>query len=196
MASFQALPWPEGVRYELDEGELGSTRLPTPFHNIVAGEIYIILSSFVDDNRLGCVFPPNTGYVLSHEKPPVRGPDVSFVNVARYRSINLSRDIEGAPDLAVEVVSPSETAADLHRKIRQYLAAGCQFVWEITRSAGFPDRNVAFVTAYLDRGQPSFKRTVAELAWNSFAWLVSEPDHIVVFHEGSASNTARLSEML
>ena len=56
---------------------------------------------------------------------------------------------------------------------------------EITRSAGFPDRNVAFVTTYLDRGKPAFKKTAPELAWNSFAWLASEPDHIVVFREGA-----------
>lgn len=67
---------------------------------------------------------------------------------------------------------------------------------EITRSGGFPDQNVAFVTAYLDRGKPAFKKTVPELAWNSFAWFASEPDHIVVFREGVADETARLSELL
>ena len=108
LANFQTLRWPEGVRYELDEGELVSTPLPTPFHNIVAGEIYMVLSSFVDDYRLGRVFPSNTGYVLSHEKATLRGPDVSFVKADRYRSIDLSRDIEDAPDLAVEVVAPSD----------------------------------------------------------------------------------------
>jgi hypothetical protein len=67
---------------------------------------------------------------------------------------------------------------------------------DITRSAGFQDSNVAFVTAYLDRGKPAFKKTVPELAWNSFAWFASEPDHIVVFREGAVSETARLSDLL
>jgi hypothetical protein len=66
----------------------------------------------------------------------------------------------------------------------------------ITRSAGFPDRNVAFVTTYLDRGKPAFKKTAPELAWNSFAWLASEPDHIVVFREGAVHKIARLSELV
>ena len=66
----------------------------------------------------------------------------------------------------------------------------------ITRSAGFTDRNVTFVTAYLDRGKPAFKKTVSELAWNSFAWFASEPDHIVVFREGAIDETARLSDLL
>jgi hypothetical protein len=66
----------------------------------------------------------------------------------------------------------------------------------ITRSAGFADRQVAFVTAYLDRGKPAFKKTVPELAWNSFAWFASEPDHIVVFRAIAVSETARLSDLL
>jgi len=67
---------------------------------------------------------------------------------------------------------------------------------EITRSTGFSDRNVAFVTAYLDRGKQAFKKTVPQLAWNSFAWFASEPDHIVVLREGAVDQTARLSELL
>jgi hypothetical protein len=63
---------------------------------------------------------------------------------------------------------------------------------EITRAAGFADRNVAFVTAYLDRGQPAFKKTVAELAWDSFARFVSEPDRVVVLH----GDGGRISELL
>lgn len=66
----------------------------------------------------------------------------------------------------------------------------------ITRSAGFSDRAVAFVTAYLDRGVAAFKKTVPELAWNSFAWFAAEPDHIVVFREGIRNQTSRLSELL
>jgi hypothetical protein len=67
---------------------------------------------------------------------------------------------------------------------------------EITRSAGFPDNSVAFVTAYLDRGKPAFKKTVPELAWNSFAWFAAEPDHLIVFREGGTDKIARLSELL
>ena len=146
LADFQSLPWPDGVRYELDEGELVSRSFPKPLHNIVAGEIYMILSSFVDDNRLGRVFPSDTGYILSREKATMRGPDVSFVNADRYRSMDLSHDIEGAPDLAVEVVSPSETAAGLHKKTRQYIAASCHVVWIVypdSREIEIHDRNTS-----------------------------------------------------
>ena len=75
-------------------------------------------------------------------------------------------------------------------------AARKQAFLGITRAGGFPDSSVAFVTAYLDRSQVSLKKTVAELAWNSFAWFASEPDHIIVLREGNAENHARLSELL
>src|SRR5205823_5915857 len=65
---------------------------------------------------------------------------------------------------------------------------------EITRRARFSDRHVAFVTAYLDRGQPAFKKTVSELAWHSFAWFASEPDHVVIMREGRVDTNTRLSE--
>jgi Uma2 family endonuclease len=128
LAEFQTLDWPDGFRYELDEGELISTRLPTPFHNDVVGEITFVLWSFAKESRLGHVFPLSTGYILSRELATLRGPDVSFVTAARFRSIDLTRDIEGAPELAVEVLSPSDKAAELHTKIRQYFAAGCKLV--------------------------------------------------------------------
>ncbi|MFC0103688.1 BsuBI/PstI family type II restriction endonuclease [Sphingopyxis terrae] len=50
---------------------------------------------------------------------------------------------------------------------------------ELTRSAGFADEQVAFMTAYADRENAGFKKTVAQLAWGSCAWFMSEPNHII-----------------
>ena len=66
----------------------------------------------------------------------------------------------------------------------------------ITRSAGFSDASVAFVTAFLDRGRSAFKKSVPELAWNSFAWFAAEPDHIIALREGVPDRNVRLSELL
>ncbi|RUV41189.1 restriction endonuclease [Mesorhizobium sp. M1A.T.Ca.IN.004.03.1.1] len=49
----------------------------------------------------------------------------------------------------------------------------------VASGAGFPLEHVAFVTAYLDRGRPAFKKTVGTLAWGSFAWFAGEPEHLV-----------------
>jgi hypothetical protein len=59
-----------------------------------------------------------------------------------------------------------------------------QAIFEITGSADFKSDQIAFVTAYADRQSPGFKKTIPHLAWNSFAWFVSEPDKIVIFKDG------------
>ena len=68
-------------------------------------------------------------------------------------------------------------------------------VYTITDAAGFKRTQIAFLTAYQDRDSAGFKKTVAQLAWHSFAWFVSEPDNIIVMRDGGSS-PARLSELI
>src|SRR5262249_53575407 len=65
----------------------------------------------------------------------------------------------------------------------------------MTDKAGFKRSQIAFLTAYQDRESAGFKKTVGGLAWNSFAWFVSEPDKIVIFRNGDRSG-ARLSDLV
>jgi hypothetical protein len=58
---------------------------------------------------------------------------------------------------------------------------------ELANDAGFPLEHVAFLTAYLDRSRPSFKKTVDSLAWGSFAWFSAEPDHLMELSDGTRS---------
>lgn len=67
---------------------------------------------------------------------------------------------------------------------------------EITVEAGFIEDQVAFVTAYADRDAAPFKSSVSELAWRSFAWFMSEPDHIVMLHRGTNVEQVRLSDLM
>jgi hypothetical protein len=55
----------------------------------------------------------------------------------------------------------------------------------IATEAGFPADRVVFVTAYVDRFHAAFKKTIPELAWQSFAWFATEPDHIIALHSGT-----------
>jgi BsuBI/PstI restriction endonuclease domain len=64
----------------------------------------------------------------------------------------------------------------------------------IAEEAGFAAAHVAFVTAYLDRSAPAFKKTVDVLAWDSFAWFMSEPDHLLRLCKGKATEVRRLSD--
>lgn len=59
---------------------------------------------------------------------------------------------------------------------------------DLTDAAGFPRTQIAFVTAYQDRESAGFKKTVAGLAWGSFAWLVSEPRDIIHMRDGEMSS--------
>lgn len=60
---------------------------------------------------------------------------------------------------------------------------------KIATDAGFPADRVAFVTAYLDRSHHAFRKSISELAWRSFAWFATEPDNLIVLHEGTEHRT-------
>ncbi len=126
---FEALKPPEDFRYELDAGELVKVTFPTPWHNLTLKAVVKILDAFVEDRKLGLVFPSDTGYILAREPATMRGPDVSFVRRERAAELDLRRNVPHAPDLAVEIVSPSDTIRDMRRKVAQFLAAGTVAVW-------------------------------------------------------------------
>jgi Uma2 family endonuclease len=123
---FDQLPVKEGILYELSEGELVTMTEPMPRHNWVRDNIARLAGNFVEERKLGKVFV-ETGYQLTPET--VRIPDVSFVPADRMREIDLDKRIQGAPALAIEVVSPTDLAEDLTQKVKQYLAAGAKAVW-------------------------------------------------------------------
>ncbi len=128
LEQFDQLPVVEGVLYELDEGEVATMTEPMPRHNFVRDNIAAVLRDFVHPRKLGrvCV---ETEYQLAPDT--VRAPDVSFILADHMRDIDLDRRIVGAPALAVEVVSPTDLAQELARKVDQYLAAGAAEVWVV-----------------------------------------------------------------
>jgi len=66
-------------------------------------------------------------------------------------------------------------------------------IYALTDAAGFSRTQVAFLTAYQDRESAGFKKTVAQLAWNTFTWFVSEPDQIIVLRDGGKSGSRLIS---
>lgn len=116
---FEQLP-DDGMRHELDEGELISMPPAMGRHGSVQGKTFSLLLNFVSPRFLGRAFV-ETGFRLSCDT--VRAPDVSF-RADRAGALDLDSRFECAPDLAVEVISPSETASEIAHKVRQYLRAG------------------------------------------------------------------------
>jgi Uma2 family endonuclease len=127
------LPWlePEEGRSELVAGTLVREPPPGERHGGIAAQVATLLLPFVRERGLGWVFV-ETGYVLARDPDTVRGPDVSFVSARRLATAaRRGPYLVGAPDLAVEVVSPDDTWQKVGAKVAEYLAAGAQAVWVI-----------------------------------------------------------------
>lgn len=127
ITDYAALDEPAGVRYELSEGELIVSPSPNYLHNRIRDRFNVRLLPFVEARGLGSVIS-EMDFQLSEDT--VRRPDVAFISAARLEGIDLEHvPLPLAPDLAIEIVSPSDRAADLLLKVAQYLAAGTKAVW-------------------------------------------------------------------
>lgn len=122
----------DGLRRELVDGEV-RTMSPAGFrHGVVALRIGSRLEEFVRDHGLGLVVAAETGFRLSRDPDTVRAPDAAFVATTRLPDQDAqARFLDLAPDLAVEVVSPSDRAADVVDKTLAWLAAGTRTVWVV-----------------------------------------------------------------
>jgi Uma2 family endonuclease len=126
---FAVLPPEDGYRLELSRGRLVREPAPGLGHSEVAGRIYRRLWAAAEEKGAGRVFF-HAGFTLSRDPPTVRVPDVAFVRAARLPESVLPEGFgDGAPELAVEVLSPSNSASDIQRKALDYLDAGAALVW-------------------------------------------------------------------
>lgn len=128
---FERLPR-DGWSYELVRGRL-VREPPAGFdHGRRAGRIDWLLRDFVYRHGLGEILSAETGFVLSERPWTVRAPDVAFVSAARIATVTQpEKFFPGAPDLAVEIVSLSNTLAEVEEKAFEYLDAGAQLVWVV-----------------------------------------------------------------
>jgi len=127
LEEFARLP-ADGARHEINAGELITLPPPKSLHSLTSLAVLEALQPYLREHPLGRAIP-EAGYILSHEPLTIRQPDVSVLSIARIRATKEDSYFEGAPDLAVEVVSPSDSAEDLETKVRQYLGAGAKQVW-------------------------------------------------------------------
>jgi Uma2 family endonuclease len=134
MTADELLAMPDdGNRYELVRGELVRVSPSAVWPGIVAGSVFGLLWSFLRGNAsLGVCGISESGFRLTLHPDTVRSPDVWFVRAERVPAEGIPEGFwPGAPDLAVEVLSPSDRFVDVMRKVQEYLAAGVQLVWVI-----------------------------------------------------------------
>ncbi|MFV2067841.1 MAG: Uma2 family endonuclease [Pirellulales bacterium] len=127
----QLLETPNLGRCELVRGER-IMMSPAGFeHGMIVMRVSAPLATFVEDGRLGVVTGAETGFLIQESPDTVRAPDVGFVISDRVPHEEHPGFFRGAPDLAVEVLSPRDGASALLAKIHQWLDSGCREVWVV-----------------------------------------------------------------
>jgi len=119
----------DGYRYELVKGELKRMAPAGNEHGNLAMDFGTLLNVHVRANRLGKVYAAETGFKLSSEPDTVRAPDVAFISHKRLDEVGPVQGYwPGAPDLAVEVVSPNDLYTEVSEKVAEWLRAGSSMV--------------------------------------------------------------------
>ncbi len=114
-------------RYALVAGELLEMSPTGKSHGLLTSELSYRLIAFVRQHDLGQVYGAETGFKLTENPDTVYGIDAAFVSKARAQR---GEDyFMGAPDLAIEVVSPGNTQIEMHDKVSAYFRAGAWLVW-------------------------------------------------------------------
>lgn len=114
-------------RYELIDGELYMAPTPIPEHQDFLAELFTMIRAFVRENRLGRAYIAPLAVALSGHV--VLQPDMMFISNARLSIIRWGQYIQGAPDLVVEVLSPSTTRRDRTVKRDLYARHGAREYW-------------------------------------------------------------------
>jgi len=162
----------DGQRHELLRGEIIVSPSPGFLHGKTQGRFSAILTNYADETGLGVVVT-ESGFRLHRDPDTVLGPDVAFVRADRVPpDADETTYLELAPDLVVEVVSPSNSLAEMHDKVLTYLEAGVRMVLVLepkrrTVTVHTPDRvsRTLVVGETLDGGAvlPGFSVAIADL---------------------------------
>jgi Uma2 family endonuclease len=164
--------YPESRYYELIRGVPRVCEPPGGRHGYLAMRLGALLHQHVERLGLGTVLV-EAGYVLRRAPDTVRGPDISFISTGRLPPDRIPEHfIPGAPNLAVEIVSPGSRWSEMEEKVADYLAGGTPLVWLVDPRerkviVRYPDRPTRVVTAgELLEGEevvPGFALPLAEL---------------------------------
>jgi Uma2 family endonuclease len=140
---------PDGTRYELIDGELIDMGNSGALHGYICSILVMALMNYILPRKLGVILDSSTAFTMKNGNK--RSPDISFISKDKLLGLEELPDgfLDGAPDLAIEVLSPNNTIAEIDQKIVEYFENGSRLVWVINlkqhyvlvyRSAQEPDR--------------------------------------------------------
>ena len=125
-ADYEKLP--EGAPYQLIGGDLVKEPSPVPYHQMVSMRIEFELVKFVEERDLGVVLDAPMDVYFSDTE--VYQPDIMFISKGRMNIIG-EKNIEAAPDLVMEILSPSSAYYDLRHKMHVYETSGVREYWVV-----------------------------------------------------------------
>jgi Uma2 family endonuclease len=125
----QLLKMADDKRRELVRGALFTMAPAGAEHGATVMHVAVPLGMHVRTRQLGEVFGAETGFQIARDPDTVRAPDIAFVRADRLGSGPGKGFFPGAPDLAVEVISPYDRASHVLSKVHGWLDAGCRAVW-------------------------------------------------------------------
>ena len=119
-------------RKEIVDGKVIMYAAPTFFHQIVLSDLNDPVKQFVRQNRLGVVFFAPVDVIIQRDPLRVRQPDLMFVSNERAEVLGTTRQLEGGPDLVVEILSPSNTRPYIERKLTDYARIDVRECWLVS----------------------------------------------------------------
>ena len=127
-------------RYEIVDGVMIMPPAPTYFHQQVQSRIFLRLANFVESNGLGEVLPAPFDLLIQREPLRTRQPDILYLNPQQVPGETWDEVIgihylEVAPDLVIEVLSPSNTRRDIESRLRDYQQLGSRECWLFSQRA-------------------------------------------------------------
>lgn len=126
---------PADARVEIVDGEIVEMAAVGLLHHFVGGNVHRLLDGHVFANDVGAVFFDGLIYLLHQKRTHLRGarvPDISFVRKGNIPSgWDITKPHPGAPDLAIEIMSPDDSAEEVAKRVNDYLRAGTEQVWVV-----------------------------------------------------------------
>jgi Uma2 family endonuclease len=129
-SALEALP-EDGYIHEVVDGELVVSPKNNYQHGDICAELLMELRAYAKRNALGAVWDSSTGFWMHNRN--CRAPDISFVSKARLKGLKRSsrQFFSGAPDLAVEVLSPSSNPQEITERLHDFFSSGTRLAWII-----------------------------------------------------------------